>query len=123
MWVPLIENNKYGSEAGKKFIREDVESLLAQDEDIDVIILGCTHYPIVKEFISAIVPENVKVIAQGKIIAERLDNYLERHPELAEKCTKKGGVHYLTTESKEEFDRNASTYIGETINSEHIKLG
>ena len=123
MWVPMIESNKYSSEAGKKFIREDVESLLAQDEDIDVIILGCTHYPIVKDFISSIVPENVKVIAQGKIVAERLEDYLNRHSEFSEICTKNGEVHYLTTESKEEFDGNASSYIGETISSEHIKLG
>ena len=123
MWVPMIESNKYSSEAGKKFIREDVESLLAQDEDIDVIILGCTHYPIVKDFISSIVPENVQVIAQGKIVAERLEDYLKRHSEFSEKCTKNGEVHYLTTESKEEFDGNASRYIGETISSEHIKLG
>lgn len=123
MWVPLIENNKYGTEAGKKFIKEDIESLLAQNEEIDVIILGCTHYPIVKDYICSIVPENVQVIAQGNIVAERLEDYLKRHDDLAKKCTKNGSVIYLTTESKEEFDMNASTYIGEPIDSTHIHLG
>ena len=123
MWVPLIETNKYSSEAGKKFIQEDVQSLLAQDEGIDVIILGCTHYPIVKDFVTSLVPPNVRVVAQGAIVAERLEDYLLRHKELADKCTKGGSVTYLTTESKEEFDGNASTYIGEPISSIHIRLG
>ncbi len=123
MWVPLIESNKYASEAGKKFIKEDVESLLAQDPEMDVIVLGCTHYPIVKEYIESLVPSHVQVISQGNIVAESLADYLRRHPELESKCTKHGAVKFLTTESKEEFDENASSYIGETISSEHIHLG
>jgi len=123
MWVPLIESNKYASEAGKKFIKEDVESLLVQDPEMDVIVLGCTHYPIVKEYIESLVPSNVKVISQGKIVAKSLKDYLKRHPEMETKCAKHGQVKFLTTESKEEFDANASAYIGEPLSSEHIHLG
>lgn len=123
MWVPLIESNKHNTHAGKEFIREDVESLLKQDPKMDVIVLGCTHYPIVKDYIQSIVPEHVQVISQGNIVAERLSDYLSRHPEIEKKCTKGGTSTYLTTESTQEFDANASHYIGEEISSVHIKLG
>ena len=123
MWVPLIESNKYATEAGLKFIREDIESLLAMDPEIDVIVLGCTHYPIIIEYIESFVPSHVKVVAQGKIVAERVENYLANHPEIDSKCSKNGTVEFLTTESKEEFDRNATDYIGIPVDSKHIKLG
>jgi glutamate racemase len=123
MWVPLIEQNKQNSHAGKEFIREDVESLLRQDPNMDVIVLGCTHYPIIKEYIESIVPDYVKVISQGSIVAESLQDYLDRHPEIESTCSKNARSTYLTTENTIEFDTNASYYIGEQIVSEHIKLG
>lgn len=122
MWVPLIESNKHDTEAGKKFIKEDVENLLAKDTDIDTIILGCTHYPIVKDYIESIVPLNVKIVAQGEIVAERLEDYLIRHPKIGERCTKTGSVRYLTTENEGVFDVNANAFTGISVNSEHIKL-
>lgn len=123
MWVPLIENQQHDTAPGKSFIRQDVEALLAMDADIDVIILGCTHYPIVKETIEEIVPANVQVVAQGRIVADRLRDYLQRHPEMDARCTKGGSVEYLTTESSESFDLKAKQFIGEVINSKHIHLG
>lgn len=123
MWVPLIENHKHDTPQGKSFIREDVEALLAMDSEIDVIILGCTHYPIVKSTIEEIVPAHVQVVAQGAIVADRLKDYLLRHPEMDARCTKGGKVEYLTTESAATFDQKATQFIGEEINSRHIHLG
>ena len=123
MWVPLIESNKHNSAAGRAFIREDVETLLKQDPVMDVIVLGCTHYPIVKNYIQSIVPAHINIVSQGSIVAESLRDYLNRHPEIAAKCTKNASSTYLTTENTEEFDTNASYYIGEQIASKHIKLG
>ena len=122
MWVPLIENGRHLSEGGKLFIQEDVQSLLSSDPQIDVIILGCTHYPILKSYIESIVPKNVKVVAQGPIIADKLDYYLNRHPEIEQKCSKNGQVHFLTTENKIDFDSKASLFLGKEIDSEHIRL-
>ncbi|MCH2231865.1 MAG: glutamate racemase [Crocinitomicaceae bacterium] len=122
MWVPLIESNKHTTHAGQEFIKEDVDNLLSKDSNIDVIVLGCTHYPIIKEYIQSIVPAKVKVISQGNIVAERLVDYLKRHPEIESKCSKGGQMNFLTTESTEEFDANASQYIGNAISSTHIKL-
>ena len=122
MWVPLIENGRHFSEGGKLFIKEDVEALLAADPKIDVVILGCTHYPILKSYIESIVPKNIKVVAQGPIIAQKLEDYLYRHPEIENKCSKNSQIHFLTTETKADFDAKASLFLGEKVESEHIKL-
>ena len=122
MWVPLIENNEHDTEAGQEFIRKDIEEILNKDNQIDTLVLGCTHYPVVKSYIESIVPPNVKVIAQGKIIADSLADYLHRHPEIESKCQKNGEVAYLTSENTEEFDRNASVFVKGEVKSTHVSL-
>jgi glutamate racemase len=122
IWVPLIENNKHFTEAGKMLIKEDVEKLLHKDPQIDTIILACTHYPILKDYIQSIVPENVQIVAQGAIIAEKLEDYLTRHPEIDQKCSKTRKTRYLTTENEIIFSQNASLFLNQEIIAEHIKL-
>jgi len=122
MWVPLIENGRHLSDCGKFFIQEDVKIMMEKDPKIDVIILACTHFPILKEYIETLVPSNVKVVAQGAIIAEKLEEYLSRHSELEAKCTKNGEIDFLTSENALDFDKNASKFLGYTITSEHVKL-
>jgi glutamate racemase len=122
IWVPLIENNKHFTAAGKMLIKEDVDKLLQKDHQIDTIILACTHYPILKDYIQSIVPNNVKIVAQGAIIAEKLDDYLTRHPEIDQKCSKTGKTRYLTTENEIVFSQNASLFLNQEIIAEHIKL-
>ncbi len=123
MWVPLIENNNHDTKAGREFIREDVERLLSMNKSIDTIVLGCTHYPVLKEYIESIVPPYVTVVAQGSIVADSLADYLLRHPWLDAKCSKNGTIQFLTTESVEEFNRNADNYIDANVKASHIDLG
>ena len=123
IWVPLIENNEHNTAAGREFIKKDVEELLSKSKYIDTVLLGCTHYPVLKEYIESIVPKEIEVIAQGEIVANSLSDYLLRHPWLDSKCSKNGSIHFLTTESSEEFDLNASNFFRSKISSEHIKLG
>ncbi len=122
LWVTLIEENKHETEAGKAFIKEDVERLLQQDDKIDTILLGCTHYPIVQEYIKTIVPKHVQVVSQGEIVAKSLVDYLKRHPWMDKQCRKGGDVQFLTTENPEIFDQHASLFFEENIASKHIHL-
>lgn len=122
IWVPLIENGKYNTLAGKSFIQEDVETLMQMDPEMDAIILACTHYPILKPYIESIVPPHIQVVAQGPIVAESLKNYLERHTWLNEKLSNTGSVIYLTTENEIDFSNNASRILGESIEAQHVRL-
>lgn len=123
MWVPIIENNKHNTDAGKLFIKEDLNELLKKDTEIDSIILGCTHYPIIKDYIESVVPKGIKIISQGAIVATKTKEYLLKHKSLEAKCSKNGIVRYLTTENVPDFDKQASLFLREEVKSEHIKLG
>lgn len=122
MWVPLIENHRHDSQAGKLFIEEDVKALLEKDPSIDTIVLACTHYPILKEYIETLLPTTIQVVSQGAIVAEKLADYLNRHQALNNKLNTTGAIHFLTTESALEFDKKASVFFGRDVLSEHIKL-
>lgn len=122
LWVTLIENNEHFTDAGKEFIKHDVDALMSMNKRIDTIVLGCTHYPVLKDFIESIVPEGVNVVAQGKIVADSLADYLLRHPWIDSKCTKNGTVSFLTSETTEEFNSNAPKYIDVDVKSSHISL-
>jgi len=120
MWVPLIENNSHESIPGKMFVKEDVESLLAMDTAIDTIILACTHYPILQEYIQELVGSKIKVIAQGPIVAKKLETYLIIHPEMEKVLSKKGSCRYLTTENTAIFNQKATQFLNQEIESEHV---
>lgn len=122
LWVPLVENNEYNSDEGKGFIKKDINKLLAKSPDIDTIILGCTHYPIIQDIIESFLPPYIKVLSQGPIVAYSLKQYLLRHTWLVKKISTKQQIHFLTTESKIEFDTNVKRILGLDIQSEHITL-
>ena len=122
MLVPLIENMEYETEGADFFIQKYLKSLLAQSDKIDTILLACTHYPLIKDILEQFLPDKVMIMSQGKIVAESLKDYLKRHPELEEKCSKNGKILFYTTDSVEDFDRQAGIFYGNEVKSQHVEL-
>lgn len=122
MWVPLVEYGEAQSEGADFFIRQHIDRLFAKDPEIDTILLGCTHYPLLLDKINKYVPRGVKIVAQGEIIARSLKDYLSRHPEIEAECSKGGTVRYLTTESPAKFSEAAATFLGCEVNARQIVL-
>ena len=122
MWVSLVENNESRDEGADYFIRKYIDQLLSKDPQIDTVILGCTHFPILLPKIRQYIPEHISVIAQGEYVAESLKDYLKRHPEMDAKCTKNGNCQFYTTEAEEKFSESASTFLKQQINVKHITL-
>jgi glutamate racemase len=123
MLVPLIENQEYNTEGADFFIRKYLRNLLAQSDKIDTILLACTHYPLIKDKFEQFLPKSITVIPQGNIVAESLKDYLNRHPEIEDKCTKGRSVLLYTTDSPEDFDKHAAIFYGHPISSKHLDLG
>ena len=122
LWVPLVENNEHTGHGADYFVKKNINELFEKGEDIDVILLGCTHYPLLKEKIQEYLPIGVKLISQGEIVAESLANYLVRHPEISQRCSKAGERQFFTTDSAGDFDDHAQLFFGEEIKSYHVDI-
>lgn len=123
MWVPLVEYGEHNSAGADYFIKKRIEQLFSVDSQIDTIILGCTHYPLLMHKIRRYVPDGVRVVSQGKYVASSLVDYLRRHPEMETRLSKGSRAHFLTTESADKFSRAASVFMpGAYVEAEQIDL-
>ena len=122
MWVPLIENNEHLHEGADYFVKKNIQNLFNNDNQIDTVILGCTHYPLLYDKIARELPRGVTIISQGEIVARSLADYLHRHPEMDEKCSKNGHCRYLTTENPGKFSSSASIFLSGDIQAEHVEV-
>lgn len=122
MWVPLVENMEYDKPGADYFVKQHIDRLLQKDSEIDTVILGCTHYPLLMNKIRRFLPDNVQAIAQGEYVAQSLKNYLQRHPEMDEKCTKNGTMSFFTTESAEKFNELASVFLHEDSKAQKVTI-
>jgi len=122
IWVPLVENNEIDSPGTEYFVSKNIDNLLSSDPEIDSIILGCTHYPLLLPVIQKFVPEGIQLLEQGKVVSSKLVEYLSRHPEMDQRCSKSGLVKYYTTENVEIFEKNAATFIGQSVKCEKVLL-
>ena len=121
-WVNLVENGLHLSLEADKSVRKHLNTILQKDENIDCILLACTHYPLLRKTINKYIPKNVTIIEQGKIVAESLVIYLEKHEEIAEKCSRNAVQTFFTTGNTNDFDSHASLFFGAEISSTQIKL-
>jgi len=122
MWVPLVENNEFNGSGADYFVEKNLNALLGKDSEIDTLILGCTHYPLLLPKIKKYIPERVQVISQGDIVSKSLRNYLFRHPEMEKKCSKEGDVKFYTTEHPDKFRQTAGIFFKGDIHVEHLEL-
>lgn len=122
MWVPLVETGEFNSPGADYFVKKYIDCILNTDPEIDTLILGCTHYPLLLDKIRQFTPANVDILPQGELVAESLSDYLHRHPSMEERCTRGGTVEFLTTESPEKFDPLASLFLGSPVSSTRITL-
>nr|WP_320057366.1 glutamate racemase [uncultured Bacteroides sp.] len=122
MWVSLVENNEADGPGADYFIKKSIDQLISKDSQIDTVILGCTHYPLLLPKIEQFMPEGIQIMTQGDYVATSLKNYLQRHPEIDKKCTKGGNTIFCTTEAEEKFTESASIFLNEAISVQRISL-
>lgn len=123
MWVPLIENGEFDSDGADYFVKKHIEHLLGQAPNIDAVLLGCTHYPLLIKKIRQFLPAHIRIVNQAEIVATSLADYLHRHPEMEAKCAKNSQRIFYTTDSTEAFDRQSAVFFGQEVKSLHLDLG
>jgi len=122
MWVPIIENGEFDSDGADFFVKKYLDQLFSQSNQIDAVLLACTHYPLLEAKIKAYAPKGVKFISQGDIVAQSLALYLENHPEIAQKCSKNGQISFFTTDNEKVFEQQGSLFFGQKIAAKHTDL-
>ena len=122
MWVPLIENFELDNPGTDYFVKKYIDQILAADSRIDTLILGCTHYPILLDRIRHFVPQGITIVPQGRYVADSLADYLQRHPDMAQRITRQGQCRYLTTEDPFKFAQMGRLFLQSEITARHIQF-
>jgi len=122
LWAAIVEANEADSPGADYFVKKRIDQLMRKDADIDTIILGCTHYPLLMNSIVKNLPDGVRVVPQGMYVAESLKQYLKRHLSVENMITKQGTCQYLTTESEDKFKESAQIFLHEKVDVKHVDL-
>lgn len=122
LWAAIVEANEADSPGADYFVKKRIDQLMLKDADIDTIILGCTHYPLLMSSIVKNLPDGVRVVPQGQYVANSLKDYLKRHPQMEQMITKAGSCRYLTTESEDKFKESAQIFLHEQVEVTHVDL-
>jgi glutamate racemase len=122
LWAAIVEANEADSPGADYFVSKRINQLMRKDPDIDTVVLGCTHYPLLMSSIVKHIPDGVRIVPQGKYVADSLKNYLERHAQMESMITKGGTCQYLTTESEDKFQDSALIFLHEKVNVRHVDL-
>ncbi len=122
IWVPLVENNELDNAGADYFVQKHIHQLFDKGKNIDVVLLACTHYPLLQQVIQKYLPTSVKLLTQGEIVANSLANYLTRHPEIESQCSKTGTLQFFTTDTTEDFNNHATRFFGKPVQSRHASI-
>lgn len=122
LWAAIVEAGEADTEGAEYFVRKRIGQLLEKDPEIDAIILGCTHYPLLMNALKKAVPQGIAIVSQGEYVAESLRDYLDRHSEIDAQCTKNGTICYFTTENPERFKECAALFLHEDVDVERVEL-
>lgn len=122
LFVPLVENGF--TDRDNQVTKLVAEQYLAaiKKEGVDTLILGCTHYPIIKDVISDFMGDTVTLISSGEEAAKYAYNMLMNRNMLSDR-EEKGINTYYTSDSVQLFEENARAFLGTSINGEVHKVG
>ncbi len=122
LWAAIVEANEADSPGADYFVKKRIDQLMRKDKEIDTVILGCTHYPLLMNSIVKNIPDGVRIVPQGQYVANSLREYLTRHPDVERNITQQGKCRYLTTESEEKFKESAQIFLHEKVDVTHVDL-
>jgi len=122
LWVPLVENNQQESEGAAYFVKQDIDRLLKQSSEIDTVVLACTHYPLLLPLIKRFMPPHIQIVAQGKLVADSLANYLIKHHDVEMLCTKSRHIQFFTTDNVTDFEAKTARFYGHPIQAQQLNV-
>lgn len=122
LWVPLVEAGELDGPGAEYFLRKALAPLLPPHEAPRRVLLGCTHYPLLLPALRRIVPPGTEILEQGGLVAERLADWMRRHPEQEAKLTRGGTRRFCTTDDPAWFAARGEKLLGAPIHAERVRL-
>lgn len=122
LWVNFIENNEHESTGAVYFFQKDINELMAKSDNIDTVLLACTHYPLIMDQIKSILPKYVSVVTQGDIVAKSLQEYLDRHPLIRDSISQGNTRTFYTTDDAADFKAHTKMFYGDEFAPEEIHI-
>lgn len=118
----LIEEGRESSPEAEAEVAAALEGLRVADPEIDTILLACTHFPLAFPIFERHRPSGARYLMQDEIVADKLAEYLERHPEIASKLDRSGKRRFMTTGDPAAVSALATRFFGEPVEFEGISL-
>jgi glutamate racemase len=118
--VPLVEEGWINKGETRKIIKKYLHPLKLKR--VDVLILGCTHYPLLKETIQMKIGKRVKVIDSSEALSEAVMSFLDENPDVDNRLKKKGTCQFYVSDVTEQFQKVANTILKGKADLKHIKL-
>jgi glutamate racemase len=122
LWVPLVEAGELSGPGTEYFLHKNLDPLFAAPAPPSRVLLGCTHYPLLLPAIRTMVPPSVELIAQGGLVADRLADWLQRHPEMERRLSRKRTRRYATTDDPVWFAAQGQAILSTSIEVERVRL-
>jgi glutamate racemase len=122
LWAPMVEAGELDGPGTEYFLRRSLEPVLNRPRPPERILLGCTHYPLLLSSLHRIVPSQIKLLAQGEIVATRLAHWLERHPDQKTRLSRTSKRRYATTDDASWFATHGAHILGHALEAEHVRF-
>lgn len=119
LFVPLVENGHFETQVARLVTEEYLEEIKAQG--VDTLILGCTHYPLLKKVIGEYMGEDVALIDAGAEVAKALKEVFARHDMMTARC-EKGETDFFVSDSIDSFESLGGLFLEEKIDGRVEKI-
>jgi glutamate racemase len=120
MFVPLVEAGELDGPGVDVFAARYLAPLHAAPPER--LLLGCTHYPLLLPRIAAHAPRNTQLLTQGPLVADRLADWLDRHPEMRARLSARGGRRFATTDDPAWFAAQGARILGQSMSVERVRV-
>lgn len=118
--VNLVEEGWIKSPETRRIVKKYLLPL--KSRQVATLILGCTHYPILKEVIHEKIGKKVRIIDSGTCVAETLARYLKEHPELDQALGKNHAHQFYVSDMTDQFRITAEAMLRKPIDLRHIRM-
>ncbi len=118
--VPLVEEGWLKRPETRRIVKKYLHPL--KTKQIDVLILGCTHYPLLKDIIQIKIGKRVKVIDSSEALSRSVKEYFGRNPDLAATMKKEGKHRYLVSDITNHMEKLAAKILKTATTLELLRL-